>query len=86
MRQNDRISRLNLSELNMILDMFEKNDKSIVSNDKNFMVRSPQNCYDTNYSIYDKNNDITYLVDINDIDSIVDYSISELISLSWKTL
>lgn len=84
MINKDRISELSLDELTMILDMFDKNDKTIILNDENYKVKAPQNCYDTNYSVYDKNNNITYLIDIEDVHNINDHSIDELIQLSWK--
>lgn len=86
MKLNDAISKLSLNELNMLAKMFDDNDQTIIFNDDDFKIKRPQHCYDMNYSIYDKNKNITYLVDIEDVENINDYTAQELIDLSWETL
>ena len=89
-----------IKDLESCLKMFEDAEKNAsVSHSGHFILKYPNNDWDTNYHLIDKKNGVEYLIDINDVcdtvdeqncyggilwDDMLNCNIAEIVENSWK--
>lgn len=91
---------MNQSEVTDLFDNLKYGHGNIISKNEDYAITKPLNTWDTNYRLYDKKEETTYLIDCEEVheseedieeyggilfQDLLDLRIEEIKDVAWKT-